>query len=1652
MNVLKHTLLLWCLLLVQSASAQVQVTLNVDANPPPHIADWVNRDALAILTVTNTNPALEGTPYRINIRLLLDDVLVAETHLPSVPVRNLTFGTEVFLADEVIPYEAVRLYGNHERTVMQTGMIPAGLYTFCVSLVDLNNNVISSPAEVCRNMFITAYQPPELILPAPKSTISSMDLMATQFVWSPVTPSPPAEKGIKYVVVITEVYPRQNPEQAFFVNYPMVEEEVFGATRMMWPPDIDWPSEETNYAWGVKAVSIDDEPYLSDNAGFSAVGTFTVVPDLFAAKMDDEEDPDDMAPGPDEGAPKPDNDDPGPPADDPEPLEDDPGPEDDDPDGEEPELEEPQPGEGTLAATDTIYAGQDGEFVIFASSIAEANGTFSGEGKVFVGWLNANVEVAFDSITVDDDNRLVTGKVVTVVDENAPVYPVEWGLQAAANIVFSHLEADAVMMFAENTVGQMLPYLNPTEIIQPLNMPLGFNWSGGSQLAITEMAFQADKAEFNAVAALALPYDMTTQRLGFLARNIEFHPNSIQMPMQRLELVEDFSVGNVNNNIVFQFKQPDANNLGCYVEWDDDGFSEYGVQITALFTRDWLLPVPDNDPSQKVSASLSVQGTSWNDLILGGTMDQAEIVDAGGMTILADSIYYDFSDVLNPPGITFPENFPGDTSPLFRGFYMKAFELALPASWQTANPGGQPTVSVQNMIINNTGLTMNVLATNVLEFPDAEIADLYASIDTVHVDIVASSLVEGGIKGRIGLPINKKDSLPNPLQYTALFNNPQLPNEPVSFQLSIVPTGPIPANMLRGEIELAQTSNLVAYVDENKRTFDMNLDGSFNWESIDLGPVKNVQLGLNFQGMGMNYDSSLNDPFSFNIGTWSFASQQKFMANFPVTIQNIGFTSLPAQQNQLIRGKVDFDVVFNLSEDVGGMTGLGVEMAILDNVAGQKFYPQYIGTSLDSIYIQANMAAVNIEGALGIRTEDPVFGNGFVGSLSADFHSVGIQASALAEFGNTTHQNGNELYRYWRVEADVILPPPGVAFLPGMAFRGFGGGAYNNMEASLSGTTYAFTPLKSQLGFQAKASIATTPSEEGFNADATLAGEFNTGSGGLTFINFTGDFWVGAEMNDQSRAEAIIAGDLGVTYNFPDKHFNLFANVDVNAPPITTPAPAGLVLDINGLENQWYFKFGEPANLNTVSVFGVNLYQYLMFGNHIPIPSGFTPAFSNAYFNAVNQYPGAGNIGSGGIGPHTNTGSGFALGIGFMFDHTAHFPVSCWTCLGDYFVGFNLGAGAELHLAFLDYSGNCGGYNPIGINGWRASGGLGFYATAGAFVERVGGLGDKTWNIADLAAGGWIYGEFPNPYYATGAVSGHAYVFDVIDVNFHREFEVGTKCSNQPSGGSVPVTPGDVAADQQEKLIQYVNPATTYNFPTGEPLAVKYGLVPDEVFNVSEQQADGSIIMRTFKMETSVQLLLIDDDGNQTTQMMNNQPNTLGEYLYTVIGEMDAFQPGFDLAPPAGVDDDAGGDDDGAFELGSVLLDLGLSGSVIYNFVGGTSPAGPAGPVTGDSGSPEPDSGLALDFATNPIVPYPPQPPPPNYGDLPPAPVPPSNNLQEDANYQFTVTATLREYVNGSWVNALTAGGSMVTETVVKTFSTGAMPTVVPGDSSIQTF
>ncbi|MSP70262.1 MAG: hypothetical protein EXR20_08320 [Bacteroidetes bacterium] len=1610
---------------LNTISAQVSVTLNVDSRPTPQISEWVNRANLAILTVANTDRKKVGSAYKIKVKISLNGSQVLETN-NGVATQTLELGVQTFLADEIIPYDAIVFNSNDfKNKVLQTGMLPAGNYEFCVSLVDLSNNIISTPNTVCRPMLITDYQMPELLMPIANQVLQLNLLPATIFRWSPISPTPQPLDGIKYILVVTEIQEGQSPSQAFNANYPLIEKEIYGI-QFNWPTDVDGPSTTKKYAWSVKPLTMSGTPYQSGPNGFVKIETFTVAVDQ------DKSDP------PPNGTLKSATS--GPP--------------------------------GTLAVSDTIHAGDNHEFEIAVTQIAAGAtaGSFTGKGEVVVNFLKVKVAVEFEDISVDSNKNLVTGKITgQFYGSPAPVYPQDWALGALAGLPWTHNVLENVMDWVEGVSGQTIDIGDVLDnVAPPVKFPLGLNFPNGDQLAITEIVFESDISEINIVAAKNTPPSWQSgdpQLIGFIAKGVEIHPSQLQAPPKRIELLEDITVGNVNNDISFTFKKPtDPVTGGCYVQWDENGFSQFGIELDAAFTRDWLKPSPD-DGTSKSKANFVATVADWDEMVLTGSLEKSEITSSQEMTVMAGNISFDMSDTLNPSTLQAEEDFPasyaGDKTMLFRGFHMEELSVELPKSFET-HTGGKPTIAIRDMIINDTGVTLKAIASNVLQFPNANVADLVASIDTVSVDIRSSSMYEAFIKGKIGLPISKTDSIQNPLKYKALFHNePAASTVNDYFQLTIEPTGPINANILKGIMTLDPTSNIMAYVDKDKRKFNLSLNGKFNWNNIKLGPVNNVSMELGFQSIQLNYDSSLTtNKMNFSAGSWSFASPQKFLANFPVTIENIGFNQLTTTGNQMVHGKLNFDVVCNLTNDIGGKTKLAVELAVDKNPTGSglgKFKPQYIGTSIEDVKIYAHLAAVSIDGTIAFRNNDPVFGDGFKGSLSATFKTPKVSITALAEFGNTSYLYSSK-YRYWRVEAAANFTP-GLPFLSGVAFYGFGGGAYYNMESflqynsTLGKNAFTFKPKKGNLGFNVQATIGTSPKVETFNADVGLNGQFSS-TQGLINIGFTGDFYVGAPLLPQvKRNEAQIKGNVIADYNFPTKHFFLGVTANINSPPVTA-LNQSLVLDINGSTNKWFFKFGEPTETNDVSIFGMNLYEYLMFGNDVYAPvNGFTERFRNNYYSVLNNYPG---IPSGGVDNNSATGRGFALGVGFEFSKVIDQNIT-----SNYNINLDLAAGAEVDLSMMEYTGqNCANTSQrIGFNGWRARGSIGMYLNASAFVKR--NSDNNTWNLANIKAGAWVDAKFPRPTFVAGAVEGNvqiggfttkihtlgdckkcggSYHYEhslqwtscvhnqqhyLVNQHFNKSFTWGDDCASGDSNTSPDTGPAvaqeDAANNQQQNLIKYVRPTNSYNFPVASPIAVKYGLPLNEAFDVTEQQSTGSVNTRTFKLVNTVVL----QKQNETTLVYatvshNSNKNSLSEYLYTLKTPLD-------LLPNSTIEVAKAPNTPISASTPNSVLNMQAVNSVATIGVTTSKKSGPISSI---------GNGTAIGSK---FTVYPPPTPvqPSEYDNLPPETPAVVNTLEANKNYKIIITAVLKEYKNNVWINALKADLSPVQQVVTNNFRTG---------------
>jgi len=1441
---MKRFTLIILLLSMQLIQAQIHVSLNVSSHPTPQISEWENRNETAILTITNTNPNMEGENYKILAYLYLDDRLIAETRYQDMPILQLPLGTDTFMADQIIPFQALDIHEQQgERTtIIRTGMLPAGNYRFCVQLMDMENNVISLPERVCNNMIITDYQMPELILPTNLQEISATNAPNIIFRWTPISPMPPAQDGVKYIVSVSEIQNGQTPQQAFISNHPIIEEEVIGANYLyMASTNINltgtavFGNNQTNYVWSVKAVRMNDTPYATTNSGFAPIFTYSIKAPLSASGTNNTPDTNNQQTSP------------------------------------------------TMQNVNTrFFAGAGGEFVVKVTQWNDVKGKHTGIGSVYIDWLKSAVSVHFKDIELDSVNKLKRGTVYAKIDAAVPSYPKQWVKTNRKS--WKNNDIVTFMKWAQSNPQRFYAYEGTTEN-PPSKLPVGI-LIDHEKLMITEMSFSSTGSSVNLVTSKSLPPSWGIHELGFYGWRIEFHPDKFSDKFFYLRLNEDINIEQgAKDKIAYNFKASKGKKIdGCYMRFVKDSVSYKGV-IDAKMPLTWLQLV---DKKTKTNTVVSLSGIykNWNDIILTGKLPKSLIPDTDGIKIQADNISFDLSDISNPTSMNFPSGYP-NTSKHFMGFYTKKIQVEMPDAWKQKDH--KPIhFEAQDLIIDKNGISTLMRGVDIINIKKGKVADMTGSIDEASIKIQLNKLTDAWVKGRLVLPISDKKKKDNYLKYKALFHIAKDTNDVTGIQLTIQP-GLINTEMLEGKMDLDKTSNISAYVGSKKTSFKIDLSGKFYWEkATDQKEKKKNIFEINFQHVGLNYDNTnKKKPFMFKQGTWAFASPQKKVSGFPVSIKKIYYRQQMITGQQVLNGELRFDCVFNISKDIGGTSTFGLKGSIEKN--NDDFQPKFDGFGISKITVNAKTPTVDIKGSLDFFSKDYVFGDGFKSKIDVNFKVLKFTTKALVQFGNTNYLNSNGIdYRYWRVEALATFPSPGIPFLPGVAFRGFGGGAYYNMHPEdkkiNNKKTIVFKPKKGDWGLKATAVLATTPKGDVLNADITVKADI-TQHDGLKKVGFLGEFYVGADINKRDKAHA--KGKLNVDYDIPQEHFNMAANLSLDL-KIIKASNINFGLDINGKKGDWSIKLGEPKNMNTVTLFPkelkLNISEYLMVGNKIPSPTGFSSKYIAAYKNVIGVEPGFKSTLTT-TNKKAALGQGFSFGVNFMFSTKDTITFKKINIFGYYpGIGYDLSAGAELYGSLMEYKGSCAGFNPIGMNGWRAQAGLSVFGNIslqGAIYQSKDNKEIFKYTVASAKVGAWVQGEFPRPSFVAGRFQGKVKVL-FFDFDFDESFKYGTACRTLQSDKGTIIKANNVLTKlSKNKLIEQVYPSDKTNgLSVHSPVTVKYGFVPNEVFTLPEQQKDGTIKNRTFCLHVTTEMKK-EKFGFLRSVALISTKNNLGEIEYT---------------------------------------------------------------------------------------------------------------------------------------------------------------------------
>ncbi len=894
-----------------------------------------------------------------------------------------------------------------------------------------------------------------------------------------------------------------------------------------------------------------------------------------------------------------------------------------------------------------------------------------------------------------------------------------------------------------------------------------------------------------------------------------------------------------------------------YLNIDCSGIKEIGLAADVKFSKNLLQPLTNEHKIIKhknVIGSFETKVSDWNDILAEVNIsDPFQITDSesttgrgkGGLVFEVKKAVFDFSDFKNSSNVDFPKSYkekyliPGNEE-LWRGVFIESISISLPKEFKKAESTEKIFIDAKKLILDAEGITGQFSAENVLSLNEGNAGGWPISVEDLYVNLEANKIVGGGFGGKVVLPLSgeltqeQADKMSDEevskkvLRYEAVID-PQ--NE--EYTLSLQPIKELSFNALGGQGILTPNSKLELKIIEGKFKPKANLYGTFSVNASNK-PLKEGEEGVaSFKGITFeNLQLQTETPY-LSVDYMGYEEEVK-LGGFPVTIKEIGLKATDTEAG------LYFDLDVNLMDKgFSGETHVGIlaKNHLENNRQKWKFHK----IDIKNIEVRADLGSVKFRGSVEIKSDDPVYGNGFYGELEADFNDINVLATAW--FGRTD-------VRYWYVDAYVdFSAKPIKPTLGTVTVNGFGGGAYYHMKKTTkppklvyqgevkdkkpvqvmtpgtpSGVDYV-PDSESGLGFRAMLGFEL-PSGKAFNGKIGFEMAFNS-HGGLNNILFFGEAHImkenafkfgdkfkeklkgmeekinafgenNAMMNELKETNLVEYSKVsfpqdGLTFDVGiDAHFSMvmdFQNKSFHAEmEVYLNTPGGLIKGVGERgkagwavfhtgPDGWYIHMGTPKDRIGVKV-GIGAFSVK----------------ATTYFMIGDKIPGS-------PAPPNKVaeilkadskeldymrdlnllgeGRGFAIGMDLSVD-TGEMNFLM------FYARFAAGLGFDIMIKDNGKTA-CKGSGQIGIDGW--------YANGQAYVYLQGELGIKVnlwfikgkFPILKAGAAALLQAKLPNPSWFRGYIGGNYDILNgLVKGEFRFKLELGEECemiNGAPLGG-----------------------------------------------------------------------------------------------------------------------------------------------------------------------------------------------------------------------------------------------------------------------------
>lgn len=613
--------------------------------------------------------------------------------------------------------------------------------------------------------------------------------------------------------------------------------------------------------------------------------------------------------------------------------------------------------------------------------------------------------------------------------------------------------------------GRMAENLNE---MMSASLPVGIQKTMGNvtvTLAVSKVRFASNNSEMDLYAMAQLPYgdDKKPKRLYFGATHVPCSNKGSIVGEVQLTLLQDYeipfgtkndgsSVTLVLNGGTLDKKTGDIKTTkGCSISFDCDGFKNLQLEADVKFPKTLIQQVDATKGTlngKQVVGHFTTSVSDWNDIVASVNLPAFGFVSCkplDGFVFNLNQVVFDFSETKNADAMQFPkaysDEYLADTDlELWKGVYAKEVKVTLPPAF-CSKDSARTSFMASDMLIDDNGITGMFSGKNILPFDKGSASGWNFSVDSLGLELKANHFISADFKGGLGLPFhtpnrknstNKTDSIGKNSSRLAYIGNI---NSEGRYYLQIENLDSLDFSLFHAKATLLENSYVAMTVEDGKFRPEAMLHGRLSiTKSKDDGNVCALSVPtLEFRSLHIQ---TVAPYISVDSVTYSGGVS---LGKFPISLSNI---RIDAPNDEAV---LSADISANIGDSIfAAKSNIGVKARLQQDEGSDRKKWRYDGLVINDIDVSAKITKlVTLSGKLKFLDDDPVYGDGFSGSIEVAVKPTekaeALKVKSTACFG---HVDG---YHYWFTEGSVQLSNWITIYGP-FKLSGFGGGLSYHMR------------------------------------------------------------------------------------------------------------------------------------------------------------------------------------------------------------------------------------------------------------------------------------------------------------------------------------------------------------------------------------------------------------------------------------------------------------------------------------------------------------------------------------------------------------------------------------------------------------------------------